>query len=339
MLRGWFALVLLMAVLVGCADIKARGEEKVTPLAPLQQALQPSPWPTPTVTAEPTAAETHRTPLPVLAITLLTPAPSVTLPTIDAQEDIDPYIPPTTRPRAAPTATPFLLPTVLPVEPITGTVHARAIYRGDRSRPRAALTFDTGQGLPTVIQILDQLKAADIHATFFVMGIWANKNGGVVRRMAAEGHELANHSYSHPNFNTISDDQITAQVQWTEQIVHGLTGCITRPFLRPPFGAASAHTQQVLAGAGYYDIMWSAHGGDWLPGATAESVRQMVTRNSGNGSIIILHSSAPQTAQALAGILSDLKAKELEIVTLGELLRDDPNYDIPIPCVPHGEGL
>ncbi len=333
--RLCFTLLVIVALLSGCADTVMPDPVNNTPPAP-SQVETPGPAigaarPTPQI--EPTATETRVSP-PSAPDSLLLPTATLQVlsPTLAPVDHGDLDLIPKTHPRATTTLTPFRLATVTATVPIATSVRAPAIYRGDTTHPRAALTFDTGQGLPTVIRILDTLKAPDIHATFFLMGIWADKNGGVVKRIAAEGHELANHSYSHPNLNTIPDDQITAQVLRTEQIVQRLTGCTTRPFLRAPFGAANAHTQQVLARAGYYDVMWSAHGGDWLPGATAESIRRSLIRNTGNGSVIVLHSSAPQTAEALPEILADFKTKGLELVTLGELLREDASYSIPPPC-------
>ncbi len=218
----------------------------------------------------------------------------------------------------------LVLPTVAPAELLNVAIPPLRIMRGDKNLPRVALTFDTGQGTPVVQLILDELRAANVHATFFIVGRWAEQNLQVVRAIAADGHELANHSYSHPNFDGLTDDQMVAQVTLTEKIVWRETGCTTRPFFRPPFGSASAHTMTVVAKAGFETIMWSAHGGDWLPGATTETIHDRVLRNTGNGTILILHSSAPDTAQALPMIIADLRARGLEFVTLGELLSRDP---------------
>ncbi len=218
----------------------------------------------------------------------------------------------------------LVLPTIAPGELLNVAIPALRIMRGDKNLPRVALTFDTGQGASIVQLILDELREANVHATFFIVGRWAEQNRKVVRAIAADGHELANHSYSHPNFDRLTDDQMVAQVTLTEKIIRRETGCTTRPFFRPPFGSASARTMTAVAKAGFETIMWSAHGGDWLPGATTGTIHDRVLRNTGSGTILILHSSAPDTARALPMIIADLRARGLEFVTLGELLSRDP---------------
>ncbi len=225
-----------------------------------------------------------------------------------------------------------LLPTVTPGDLANVGIPPRQVWNGDKTKPRVALTFDTGQATPVVRQVLDALRPLNVHATFFLVGNWAEKNGDVVRTIVADKHELANHSYSHPNFDNLPDDQKIAQMMLTENIVKKQIGCTTQPYFRPPFGAQNKHTQQVIAQAGFLDILWTANGGDWLPGATAESVHQSVVRNTGNGSIIILHSSVTWTAEAVPLIVRDLRARGLEVGTLSELLSGDPTYPSRAPC-------
>jgi peptidoglycan/xylan/chitin deacetylase (PgdA/CDA1 family) len=231
----------------------------------------------------------------------------------------------------------LVLPTVAPEDLANFAIPPLRILRGDKTLPRVALTFDTGQGTPVVQLVLDELRAANVRATFFIVGRWAEQNPQVVRALAAAGHELANHSYSHPNFDLLSDDQMLAQVALTEKIIRQETGCTTRPFFRPPFGSASAHTMSVVAEAGFETIMWSAHGGDWLSGATTETIHARVLRYTGDGTIVILHSSVPYSAQALPMIIADLRARGFELVTLGELLSNDPAQPPRANC--QGEGL
>jgi peptidoglycan/xylan/chitin deacetylase (PgdA/CDA1 family) len=178
------------------------------------------------------------------------------------------------------------------------------------------------------------LKQAKVPATFFIVGNWAEKNGDIVRQIAADGHDLGNHSYNHPNFTTLSDEQIIAQLVTTDDIIERETGCTSRPFVRAPYGALNPNVLRVMAQAGFESIFWSAHGGDWLPGMTTESVRQTVDKLAGNGGIIVLHSSVPETAQAVPQIVQDLRARGLEFVRLSELLAPDPAHPYRAPCKP-----
>ncbi len=153
-----------------------------------------------------------------------------------------------------------------------------------------------------------------------------------MRAIVAGKHELGNHSYSHPNLTQLTDAQILAQMVQTENIVHQETGCTTRPFFRAPFGASNTHVLQLIGQAGFINFAWTVHGGDWLPGATVETIHQRVVQNTGNGAIIILHSSVPATAQAVPLIINDLRARGFQFVTLSELLTTDPAHPFRAPC-------
>ncbi len=225
-----------------------------------------------------------------------------------------------------------LLPTVAPESLANLRIAARNILSGDRNSPRIALTFDTGAGAPIVRLILKQLRDANVTATFFLVGIWAEQNGDLVREIARDGHDLANHSWSHPRFTELSDEQIIAQVMWTEEVVREAAGCTTRPYFRAPFGSLNNHVLQVLGRAGFESIFWSAHGGDWLAGATMETVRDTVLKQTGNGAIIVLHSSVPETAQAVPYIIAGLRTRGFQLVRLSELLSNDPARPARAPC-------
>jgi peptidoglycan/xylan/chitin deacetylase (PgdA/CDA1 family) len=226
----------------------------------------------------------------------------------------------------------LVLPTIAPDQLAGVALPPQQVWRADRTQPRIALTFDTGQGTPVVKLILAELQQANVRATFFIVGNWAIKNGDVVRAIVAGKHELGNHSYSHPNLTLLADDQVLAQMVETENIVRQETGCTTRPFFRAPFGATNKHVQQLIGQAGFINFMWSVHGGDWLPGATVESIHQLVVQNTGNGSIIILHSSVLATAEAVPLIIGDLRARGFQFVTLSELLTTDPAHPFRAPC-------
>lgn len=265
-----------------------------------------------------------------------TPAPTETLIPIHEAPGLDGPEPAPTK-RASAQAVPVhlpLLPTISPDLIANLAVKAKNILRGDRSKPLVALTFDTGAGTPVVRVILQELREAKVHATFFLVGNWVQENPELVAEIARDGHDLANHSWNHPNFTELSDDQIVSQVVWTDDYVRRATGCTTRPFFRAPFGSLNNHVLETLARTGFESIFWSAHGGDWLPGKTMESVRETVEKNTGNGTIIVLHSSVPETAQAVPYIISDLRARGLELVRLSELLAADSNYPTRATCKP-----
>ena len=184
-----------------------------------------------------------------------------------------------------------------------------------------SLTFDCGaSGVPTPA-ILDALEAHGVRTTFFLTGQWVSLYPELTRRIAAQ-HEVANHSYSHPDFSGLSDAQIASEMQRAEEIIFRTAGVHTQPFWRAPFGARNQRILRAVSDLGWkYHIYWSADSGDWRD-ITAEAVRANVNRAARNGAIIVQHCGSALTAGVLDVILSDLEAKGLKVVPVSRLLSD-----------------
>lgn len=234
------------------------------------------------------------------------PAPPV------AVQPVIPFTPVSPSP-VAPVTPPALVAT-LPFYNAIGEVEA-----GPADRPRIALTFDSGVSSPNVATILDILRDHQVKTTIFVTGQWANNNPELLQRIAAEGHEIGNHSYSHPDFTRQSDAAILSELQRTEEIVQRIAGVSPRPFFRAPYGARNAHTNALVAAQGYYPIYWTLDSGDWQ-NTTPEKVLAKVVSQTHNGSIVVSHLSSAQTAQVLAAMIQQLRAQGLELVPLSQLL-------------------
>lgn len=118
-------------------------------------------------------------------------------------------------------------------------------------RPRIAITFETaGDPAPTV-PLLDFLAVHQVKATFFIDGRWGETHAHLVKRIADEGHEFGNHGYHHPDWTTLTDREIAADLQATETLIQKLTGKTTLPWARPPYGAFDNRVVDVLRDAGY----------------------------------------------------------------------------------------
>lgn len=210
-------------------------------------------------------------------------------------------------------------PTPLPVAPLPFYNSIGEVETGAADVPRIALTFDIGISSPNVAPILDILRDQNVRTTIFVTGQWATNNPELLRRIAAEGHEIANHSYSHPDFVHQSDSAILSELQRAEDTIQRIAGVSTRPFFRAPYGARNAHTNALVAGQGYYPIYWTLDSVDWQS-TTADKVLAKVVNQTHNGSIILAHLSSAQTAQVLATMIQQLRAQGFELVTLSQLL-------------------
>lgn len=195
------------------------------------------------------------------------------------------------------------------------------VAHGDPSTGIVALTFDAGtEDGGAGAQILDILRERGLHVTFFLSGHWVDHNPDLARQILADGHELANHSYSHPDLTHLSDDQIVYELDYTDQVVWDTVGVHTRPYFRPPFGARNRRVLDVAAASGFRSIYWSLDSGDWLPRASAGAVADKILRYAAPGDIVVEHVGAQASAEALPVILDEFAQRGWRVGTVSEVL-------------------
>ena len=171
----------------------------------------------------------------------------------------------------------------------------------------AALTFDDGPGRYSAA-ILDTLKAHGVKATFFMNGnnIWIYASQ--VQRMVAEGHQVANHTYNHPDLVQSSDALVRQEIGSLAQALTQITGRKgtgkTGFYLRPPFGSRN---QRVLSLAGVPVVCWSVDSSDWKY-RDANHLVNYVSSQTRDGDIILVHETVPSTAQGLDRLLTQVEA-------------------------------
>jgi cellulose synthase/poly-beta-1,6-N-acetylglucosamine synthase-like glycosyltransferase/peptidoglycan/xylan/chitin deacetylase (PgdA/CDA1 family)/spore germination protein YaaH len=202
-----------------------------------------------------------------------------------------------------------------------------------------ALTFDDGPDPKFTPRILDVLEQAGVKATFFVIGGNAEKHPDLLRRAFAAGHDIGNHTYTHPNIADVSTTQLNLEVSATARLFESVLGRQTHLF-RSPYGEDSEPETQdevrpmdVLGRQGYVFVGMRIDPGDWKqPGVEAivdEAVRQAET---GEGNVILLHDSGgdrSQTVAALPRIIATLKEKGYRFVTVSELLGQSRDAIMP----------
>src|SRR6266481_324694 len=186
--------------------------------------------------------------------------------------------------------------------------------------PYIALTFDDGPSATLTPKLLDLLAAHHIKATFFVIGENVAEHPEIVARAAQEGHEIANHSWSHPNFGKMSDENVRRQLQQTDDAIKNATG--KRPtLLRPPYGSITAREKRWIHDEfGYEIILWDVDPYDWKrPGPAV--VRARILKETRPGSIVLSHDIHPGTIEAMPSTFDELEAKGFKFVTVSELIR------------------
>ena len=186
--------------------------------------------------------------------------------------------------------------------------------------PYIAMTFDDGPSATLTPKLLDILATHQIKATFFVIGENVAEHPEIVARAAREGHEIGNHSWSHPNFGKMSDDSVRSQVQRTDDAIKSATG--SRPtLLRPPYGSITAREKRWIHDQfGYQIILWDVDPYDWKrPGPSV--VRNRILKETRPGSIVLSHDIHPGTIEAMPSTFDALEAKGFKFVTVSELIR------------------
>jgi peptidoglycan/xylan/chitin deacetylase (PgdA/CDA1 family) len=202
---------------------------------------------------------------------------------------------------------------------------ARGDAKGEAPRPVdcrkttcIALTFDAGPGKDTP-ELLDILKAKKVPATFFLLGSkHVDRYPDVVRRIAAEGHEVANHTWTHRNLTDIEPDEIREELQRTQNAVERLTG--RKPTLmRPPQGRTDETVSEICRELGLSQVLWSVTAKDY---ATTDSdlIRERTLKGADKDGIILLHDIYDGTVPAVPGIIDELKARGFTFVTVPQLL-------------------
>jgi len=199
------------------------------------------------------------------------------------------------------------------------------VTSGPRSRKVVALTFDDGPSSYTP-GFLDVLRRKRVRATFFLLGQQVGPYAALARRMLAEGHELADHTWSHPNVSA-GGSAASGQITSTANAIQGATGF--RPcHFRAPYGAVSPALTSLARTLGFTTVQWDVDTNDWqLPGA--DTVYARVVNNVRPGSIVLMHDGGGPRAQGVAAlprIIDTLKARGYRFVTVAELLGSPFRY-------------
>ncbi|MEY2584897.1 MAG: peptidoglycan-N-acetylglucosamine deacetylase [Verrucomicrobiota bacterium] len=185
--------------------------------------------------------------------------------------------------------------------------------------PFIALTFDDGPNATLTPKLLDLLAARHLKATFFVVGQNAADHPDILKRAVREGHEIANHSWSHPNLGKMSDEAVRRELQKTDDAIAAAIG--KRPtLLRPPYGSITAHQKKwIHEEFGYRIIIWDVDPLDWKrPGPSVVTSR--ILKETKAGSIVLAHDIHPPTIEAMPATFDQLMKKGFKSVTVTELL-------------------
>lgn len=185
--------------------------------------------------------------------------------------------------------------------------------------PYIAITFDDGPNPETTPKLLKELAQRNIKATFFVVGSRVAENPDLLRRMVAEGHEIGNHSWNHPQLPKVSVAEADRQVETTSEAIRKAIGSAPI-YLRPPYGAMTQTLRKHIEDKfGLTMVYWSADSLDWKNRNT-DAIYSKVMAQTRPGGIILLHDIHATTVAAMPKVLDALLAKGYKFVTVSQLI-------------------
>lgn len=207
------------------------------------------------------------------------------------------------------------------------------IYCVDRGEEKlVSLTFDAAWGNEDTEQLIEILDRYGAKATFFVVGSWVDRYPESVKALHDAGHEVMNHSDTHPHMTQISKEKMKAEIDLCNQKIESITG--KRPHLhRAPYGDYNNDVIQAVRECGCYTIQWDVDSLDWKD-LSATEITKRVTQKVKPGSIVLFHNAAKHTPEALPGILEKLKQDGYYFVPVSDLIFTE-NFTIDQAGVQH----
>ncbi len=196
------------------------------------------------------------------------------------------------------------------------------IYCVETDKKQIAISFDAAWGSDDTEDLISILKEYEVPATFFVVGTWVDKYPEAVKMLSDAGHQVQNHSNTHPYMTQLSREQMKNELIACNEKIEKITG-VAPTLFRPPYGDYDTPTVEAVESLNMFAIQWDTDSLDWKSGATPDSICKRVTSKVKNGSIVLFHNDAEHTPEALPTILKCLKDEGYEFVFIEDLIYKD----------------
>lgn len=194
------------------------------------------------------------------------------------------------------------------------------VYCVEREDNVITVSFDASWGGDQTLRILDLLDEYNAKATFFLVGIWVDKYPELVKEIAARGHEIGNHSDSHPEMSKLSKEQIIRELDGCSDKIEALTGQRPTSF-RPPYGDYDNEVVTVARSEGYEVVQWSIDSLDWKNKGVDDLIRR-ATKNVQKGDIILFHNDSKYILDALPTILKTYQQQGFTMIPAREIVLE-----------------
>ncbi len=195
------------------------------------------------------------------------------------------------------------------------------VYSVERDDKKIALTIDAAWDDDKTEFILSELKSRNIRATFYLCGFWAKEHPDKVRSIYSDGHELGNHSLTHPHMNSLNAEQIQNEVKEFDDLLESTIGIRAKTF-RAPYGEYNDQVVSTIRNMGYEVVQWSIDTVDWKEERSAQTILDSVIPKLAPGCIILCHNNGFKIEEYLPVLLDTALSQGYEFVTISELLLD-----------------
>jgi peptidoglycan-N-acetylglucosamine deacetylase len=194
----------------------------------------------------------------------------------------------------------------------------KPVYHGKKDIPRVALAINVAWGEEYLVEMLKILRAEKIKATFFFVGTWVKAFPEIVRTIAEDGHEIANHGLYHGHPEQMGQDELKRLILDNTALLTSVTGKKPVNYFAPPYGELNSLIVNLAGGLSYRTIMWSVDSIDWK-NPTPEVLLNRVLSKIEPGGIILLHPTIA-TKESLRTLIQSLRKKGLEPGTVSSIL-------------------
>ncbi|MED4225467.1 polysaccharide deacetylase family protein [Neobacillus cucumis] len=195
-----------------------------------------------------------------------------------------------------------------------------AIYKGHPDKPMVSFIINVAWGNEYLSDMLATLKKHNLSVTFFLEGNWTKNNPELAKMIVSAGHEVGNHSYSHPDMSKITADKAREQMIKTNEIIEAATGekCV---WFAPPSGSYRDETVKIANELGMKTVMWTVDTVDWRKPSPDVLINRVMSK-IGNGSMVLMHPTE-STAKSLDRLITLIEKKNLQIGTVSELMDEE----------------
>lgn len=195
------------------------------------------------------------------------------------------------------------------------------IYRGNEYKPMVGLMINVAWGTEHLEPMLHILEQENVRATFFLDGSWLAAHPNEGRRLVEKGHEIGNHAYHHPQMSRLTAQKARQEIEETERLIADTLG-VESTYFAPPSGDFNDNVIRVAAELGLHTVLWTADTIDWRPTSSPQMMVQRVSKQLGNGTLILMHPT-DRTVEALPEIIRVIKDQELKPGTVADVLSPE----------------